>query len=217
MSHITLIRHGQANTEARDEESYDKLSPLGHQQAGWLGDYLRASGQYHPRVYCGSLTRHLETAQSMGFADGIVEDPRLNELAYFTLAQLMEEQHGIPMPVVREEFAVHLPRLFNLWQQGQIEDAPESFDSFVARISGALSDIAKGKGPSLVVTSGGLIAMTMRHVMGLDIAATARMALAIMNTSVHRLHPIGEHLSPVLFNAVPHLDLPDRHFAQTHF
>ncbi len=42
MSHITPIRHGQANTGARTEADYDRLSPLGHQQAAWLGDHLRA-------------------------------------------------------------------------------------------------------------------------------------------------------------------------------
>jgi broad specificity phosphatase PhoE len=41
-SEIILIRHGQANTGAKDEESYDKLSATGHQQSAWLGDYLRA-------------------------------------------------------------------------------------------------------------------------------------------------------------------------------
>jgi len=41
MSHITLIRHGQANTGARDEQSYDRLSALGHQQAAWLGEVTR--------------------------------------------------------------------------------------------------------------------------------------------------------------------------------
>ena len=30
---IILIRHGQANTGAKDEESYDQLSDTGHQQA----------------------------------------------------------------------------------------------------------------------------------------------------------------------------------------
>ena len=217
MSHITLIRHGQANSAARDELSYDKLSPLGHQQSAWLGDHLRASGQYHPRIYCGSLVRHQETAQSMGFAEGIVQDARLNELAYFTLAQLLQEQHGVPLPVEREEFTAHLPAVFTAWQADELDGAPESFDDFITRITGALTEIAAGKGPALVVTSGGLIAMTMRHVMGLDISSTARMALAIMNTSVHRLFPIGDHLSPVLFNAVPHLETPDRLYAQTHF
>lgn len=216
MSHITLIRHGQANTGARDEVSYDKLSPLGHQQAAWLGDHLRASRAHHPRVFCGTLTRHIETATSMGFGTDIVQDPRLNELEYFTLASLLEAQHGIAVPVEREGFVDHLPTVFTAWQDGKITNPPESFAQFEDRVLSALGEIAQGDGPALVVTSGGLIAMAMRQMMNLDIPAMARVALAIMNTSIHRLHPIGTQLSPVLFNAVPHLEHPDRHFAQTH-
>ena len=69
MSHITLIRHGQANGDARDEAGYDKLSPLGKQQSAWLGEYLRASAAHHPRVFCGTLRRHEETAEAMGLPD----------------------------------------------------------------------------------------------------------------------------------------------------
>ncbi|MFY9210050.1 MAG: histidine phosphatase family protein [Aestuariivita sp.] len=216
MSHITLIRHGQANTGARDEKSYDRLSPLGHQQAAWLGDHLRASRAHHPRIFCGTLTRHIETAQSMGFSEGITQDARLNELEYFTLASLFEAQHGVSVPTERESFVVHLPEVFTAWKDGKIQSAPESFANFEDRVMSALHDISQGDGPALVVTSGGLIAMAMRQVMGLEIAAMARVALAIMNTSMHRLFPIGNQLSPVLFNAVPHLEHPERHYAQTH-
>lgn len=216
MSHITLIRHGQANSAARDELSYDRLSPLGHRQSEWLGAHLRDNGPSHPRLYCGTLRRHLETAQSMGLGDDITQDSRLNELEYFHLAQLLETQHGLPIPVDREGFITHLPRVFSAWAAGEIEGPPETFAAFEARVSSALADIAAGTGPALVVTSGGLIAMVMRQVLGLETDAMARMALAIMNTSMHRLFPIGPALSPVLFNAVPHLDTPDRQFAQTH-
>ena len=37
MGEVVLVRHGQANSGATDEESYDRLSDLGHQQARWLG------------------------------------------------------------------------------------------------------------------------------------------------------------------------------------
>ena len=215
MSHITLIRHGQANTEARDEESYDKLSPLGHQQAAWLGAYLRDSNAHHPRIYCGTLTRHIETAASMGLAD-VVQDPRLNELEYFNLAQLLHEQQGVEIPQEREGFIEHLPHVFGAWQDGEIANPPESFHEFEARVKGVLDDIAAGSGPALVVTSGGFIAMAMRLHLALDVSAMARVALAIMNTSMHRFFPIGGTLSPVMFNAVPHLEAPDRHYAQTH-
>ena len=79
-----------------------------------------------------------------------------------------------------------------------------------------LQEIAAGEGPALVVTSGGLISMAMAQAMGLGVPAMSRLALAIMNTSMHRLFPIGGHWSPVLFNAVPHLDMPARREAQTH-
>ena len=216
MSHITLIRHGQANTGARDEASYDRLSPLGHQQAAWLGAHLRDTAADHARIFCGTLRRHLETAQSMGCADRITRDARLNELEYFTLAELLRDQQGVEIPTEREGFVTHLPRVFNAWQRGEIENPPESFAQFESRVSEALLEISAGPGPALVVTSGGLIAMAMRQVLGLEITALARMALAIMNTSMHRLYPIGGALTPTLFNAVPHLETPDRHFAQTH-
>ena len=41
MVQIFLVRHGQANSEAKDEISYDKLSSLGKMQAGWLGQYFK--------------------------------------------------------------------------------------------------------------------------------------------------------------------------------
>jgi broad specificity phosphatase PhoE len=217
MSHITLIRHGQANSEAKDEVSYDRLSPLGHQQAQWLGDHLRHTKDHHSRIYCGTLPRHLEPASGMGVAADIVQDERLNELEYFTLSQLMQDQHGHGIPTERDGHVEHLPRVFAAWPAGEIENPPETFVSFYTRVSDALAEIAEGKGPALVVTSGGLISMAMRQALGLDITAMARMALAIMNTSMHRLYPIGGTLSPVLFNAVPHLDTPDRQYARTHF
>lgn len=215
MSHITLIRHGQANSGARDEESYDKLSPLGHQQAQWLGTYLRDSSHHHPRVYCGTLIRHIETAESAGFED-VIRDERLNEIPYFTLAQLLEAQQGIEIPEEREGFIRHLPQVFTAWSRDEIDDVPITFSDFITGVGDVLGEIAEGSGPALAVTSGGLISMVMRGTLGLDMGSTARMALAIMNTSMHRIYPIGDTMTPVLFNAIPHLDTPDRQHAQTH-
>lgn len=216
MSHITLIRHGQANSAAKDEISYDKLSDLGHEQARWLGAHLRDTANHHSRLFTGTLTRHIETANGMDMGLEPVRDARLNELEYFTLATLLEQQHGIPFPHEQGAFTTHLPTVFDHWRQGKIEDAPETWEHFHTRVNDALQEIAADPGPALVVTSGGLIAMAMAQTMALDIPAQARMALAIMHTSMHRLFPIGGHLSPVLFNAVPHLDTPDRRHAQTH-
>lgn len=218
MPHITLVRHGQANTEARDEESYDKLSDLGHQQARWLGGHMQATGDRFQRVYCGTLTRHIETAGSMGAADHaeVIQDARLNEFAYFTLSQLMEEQHGLLVPTEREGFVEHLPTVLGAWERGEIEGAPESYADFSGRIRDAMQEIADGQGRALVVTSGGLIGTALRQTLNLDVQGWARMCLAIMNTSVHRWQMVLGQPLLVQFNNVAHLEAPERHYAQTH-
>jgi broad specificity phosphatase PhoE len=218
MSQITLIRHGQANSAAQDEAGYDALSPLGHQQSAWLGGYWRDVGEGFDRVYTGALTRHRETAGAMeagGYADPIV-DPRLNEVAYFDLSSRMHAQFGLAVPTDRDAFIEHMPLVFTAWQDGKIEGAAESFHDFQARVDDVLQEIAAGDGRALVVTSGGLIAMAIRVAMGLELGAFARLALTIMNTSVHQLHPVGAGLTLTQFNAVPHLAPPDRQHARTY-
>jgi broad specificity phosphatase PhoE len=218
MSFITLVRHGQANSAARDEADYDRLSPLGWEQARWLGGYFTQAGERFARVYTGTLRRHVETAEAIA-ADCAAEpirDARLNELTYFQMAQLMEAQHGIAMPMDREAFIRHLPVLFAHWRDGQIAESPESFEEFESRTRAVLEEIAAGEGRALVVTSGGLIGMAMRIVMGLDLPAMAHCCLAIENTSVHRIQPLPSGLGLTQFNALPHLDTPQRQHARSH-
>ncbi|WP_323790047.1 histidine phosphatase family protein [Thalassovita sp.] len=218
MSTITLVRHGQANTSAQDEHSYDNLSDLGHQQARWLGEHLTQTGEHFERVYCGTLRRHLQTANGMQAEARapIQQDPRLNEMEFFTLANLLRDQQGVAMPDSREGFVTYMPLLLAKWEAGEIENPPETFATFEFRVAEVLAEINDGRGPALVVTSGGLIGMAFRQAMGMDIHAFSRTCIAIMNTSVHRLHRLGDDLSMTQFNAIPHLDRADRQFAQTH-
>ncbi len=218
MAQITLIRHGQANSGATDEVGYDSLSPLGHQQSDWLGQYLGDTDTRYSRVYTGSLIRHRETALAMGaqlHAEPVI-DERLNEITYFDLSNRMHEQFGLPMPTDRDGFIDHLPLVFTAWQDGRIEGAAESYHDFQSRVDDVLHEIAAGKGDALVVTSGGLIGMAMRVAMGLETGALARLVLAILNTSVHRMQIVGSGLALTQFNAVPHLERPDRRHAQTY-
>ncbi|SDI52983.1 histidine phosphatase family protein [Salipiger marinus] len=216
MSFVTLVRHGQANTHARDEASYDQLSDLGRQQARWLGDHLRATGEVFARAYCGTLERHVETAREMALDLEVVRDPRLNELEYFTMAQLLETQHGVAMPVDREAFVLHLPRVFSYWREDRLEGAPETFADFEARVRDVLAEIAAGEGRAIAITSGGLIGMAMRVTMGLEMQALAHACIAVENSSLHRFQPLPTGLALTLFNAVPHLESPDRALMRTH-
>jgi broad specificity phosphatase PhoE len=60
MSHIILVRHGQASLLERD---YDKLCANGEAQAGLLGEYWSRRGVVFDRVYSGPRVRQLETAR----------------------------------------------------------------------------------------------------------------------------------------------------------
>ncbi len=214
MGELILVRHGQANSAATDEESYDRLSPLGHQQAGWLGDWLTAQSQSFDRVLSGSLRRHVETAEAMGFPKPEV-DPRLNEMDYFNLSDALKEVHGIPHPD-EDGFATHMPMVMEAWHRAEIA-GNESFAAFEDRVTSVFSEAAVEGARVLCVTSGGVIGMCVRHLLGLDPTRMAHVLLPIFNSSMHRIHvrPHGTYLAG--FNAIPHLDHPDRANARTHY
>ena len=214
MGEIILVRHGQANSGATDEESYDRLSDLGHQQARWLGDYLRDREGPFDKVIAGSLRRHRETAAGIGYDDPTI-DPRLNEMDYFNLGQALEDVHGVPFPGP-DEFAAHVPQVMEAWHAAEIKGV-ETFASFEDRVTSVLQEAAQPGARVLCVTSGGVIGMIMRHLLDLDPRRMAHVLLPIMNTSVHRVHVIPQGTILAGFKAIPHLDDPDRVHARTHY
>lgn len=218
MSHVTLVRHGQANSAARDEGGYDKLSDLGWQQARWLGEHFGQMNEVFARVYSGTLRRHIETAEGIAATamSDVQQDERLNELEYFTMAQLFQSQTGEPLPNGREDFAAHMGKMFRAWQAGEIAGVPETFQSFEKRVNEVIREIASGQGRALVVTSGGVIGMVLRVSMSLDLRNFCHACLAIQNTSVHQLQQLPTGLGLTQFNSTPHLQTIDRQFAQTH-
>lgn len=217
MTQITLIRHGQANNSATDEVGYDSLSDLGRQQIRWLGDHMRASGEQFERIYAGALNRHQQSAAEWGAeVSEVTTDARLNEVRYFELSELMHEQFGIPAPEGHEGFVDHLSLTFSAWQEGKIEGASETFHDFQTRVSDVLHEIVARGEKAIVFTSGGLIGMATRVAMGLEMGPFTRAILPIMNSSVHKFEPHPAGIMITQFNAVPHLEHPDRHYAQTH-
>lgn len=215
MAELLLVRHGQANSHATDEASYDKLSDLGQTQARWLGEHLSATNPHFDRVLTGTLSRQVETAQHMGY-DITAQDPRLNELSYFALAQAAFDEYAIPVPTDPSQFAAHLPQVIDLWTRNQLNGVPESFDDFAARITQVITEQCKGAGRTLIVTSGGVIGMTLRHALDLDNGGMAKLMLQTANASMHRLNYIHDTLMVAGFNATPHLDTPDRAHARTY-
>ncbi|WP_194097448.1 histidine phosphatase family protein [Marivivens aquimaris] len=214
MGTITFVRHGQANSHADNEDDYDRLSELGHQQANWLGEWLTAQGETFDHVITGSMRRHLETARGAGF-DEFDIDERLNELDYFNLSKALSDANGTPPPS-GEEFVHHIGLVIEAWHSAEIQ-GHETFASFENRVAQVL-DLAVQPGRNvLCITSGGVIAMIMRHLLDLAPRQMAMMTVPIYNSSLHRVHvsPVGPLLAG--FNAIPHLEAADRVHARTHF
>jgi broad specificity phosphatase PhoE len=213
MGEIILVRHGQANSTATDEESYDRLSDLGAQQAAWLGEWLEDRGERFDLVLSGSLKRHLATAAAMGQAPEI--DPRLNEMDYFNLSRALTETRG-DGPQGQSDFAVHIADVMEAWHRAEIL-GNETFAAFEARVTSVLAEAAEPGRRVLCVTSGGVIGMMIRSLLRLDPTRMAHVLLPILNTSVHRVEVMPHGTILAGFNATPHLDAPDRAHARTHY
>lgn len=214
MGDIILVRHGQANSHATTEADYDRLSELGHIQAEWLGAWMRAHDMAFDHVVSGTLRRHRETVGGMGFeAD---EDMRLNEIDYYTLSDALHRVTGEPRPTTNDAFAGHMPKIFAAWKLAEIEGA-EPYQAFEERVAALLAEAAVPGRRVLCVTSGGVIGMVLRHLLDLDILRMSRIMLPIWNTSLHRLHVRADETILAGFNAIPHLDAPDRAHARTHY
>ena len=102
------------------------------------------------------------------------------------------------------------------WHAAEIK-GNETFAAFEDRVTSVFSEAAQPGRKVLCVTSGGVIGMCVRHLLGLDPTRMAHVLLPIFNSSIHRVH-VTAH-GPLLagFNAVPHLERDDRAHARTHY
>ncbi|MEJ6390530.1 histidine phosphatase family protein [Gymnodinialimonas ulvae] len=213
MGELILVRHGQANSGATTEEDYDRLSKLGHQQAKWLGDWFADQEAPFDQVYRGTMRRHRETAEGLRFGQADADD-RLNELDYFALARDMEITHGVRIPATQQDFADHIPQTLKAWHAQEIDGA-EPFAQFEARIATVLAEAAVPGRRVMCVTSGGVIAMSLRIALGLDMDRLAQVLLPIFNSSVHRFRVVERGTFLTSFNAIPHLEGSERTDART--
>ena len=214
MSELTLIRHGQAQTGAKDEASYDNLSDLGYEQAGWLGEHFQRTHGYD-LVISGALNRQVQTAQTLKLTAPHHKDARLNEMDYFGLADSLLQTQGIAWPTSEAEFIAHLPRVLDAWRAGEIVDGLETYDVFCTRITEALDDATGKDGRVLLVTSAGVIATLATLALDLDIHKKSKMFMAVAHTSVHKFTMFNGDLHLTQFGGTPHLDYAERLYAKT--
>lgn len=216
MTELTLIRHGQANSGAKDEASYDSLSDLGQTQARLLGEYLQETGGFD-RVISGAMKRQVQTAEGLNLAGKPFHtDARLNELDYFGLSHAVNASHGVAFPDSPEGFAQQIPQVLQVWRDDGVHEGLESYDAFRTRILAALHDAAKD-GPAVLVTSTGVISTLVSIALRLEIEAKSKMFLMVQNSSVHKFELREDELYLTQFGATPHLDHPERLRFKSHY
>lgn len=216
MAEFYTVRHGQASFGAAN---YDKLSELGWRQARWLGEHWREAGMQFDRILSGDLVRHRETAQ--GICEGLDLDasrlellPQLNEFDFHGVLHSYGERDPQSVPAEgagRSDYYRFLKKAMLAWSAGEISPA-ETWHTFEARIDDALrllGDSPKGA-RTLVVSSGGAIAMMVRRVLDAHAEAVTKLNMQIKNTAVSHFFAGPGGISLHSFNHVPHLETGER-------
>jgi broad specificity phosphatase PhoE len=221
MSEIYVVRHGQASFGS---ENYDQLSPLGHTQAQYLGEYFQQRNITFDRIVCGSLHRHKQTLEGIqtGMNSQIVglTLPGLNEYDFSRLyrARLSEVAQHIATKdayEIKREFYRQLRQVLSLWAAGDTSlDIAETWREFHERIVGSL-ELAMDGSPRrvLIVSSGGPMGIIAANALSAPDQTAVDLGLQVRNTSfcqyfAARSSPHTLRLSS--FNLVPHLDQMDR-------
>lgn len=228
MREIYLVRHGQASFGT---DNYDKLSPLGHQQSVWLGEYFRERELTFDRVITGELVRQRETAESLCQSLGrhthdFEIHSGLNEFDFQGVVARYLELYPEETPASRSDaraFFKALKKAVTAWRTGALEDNPgesqvESWQDFSDRVAEALACFqdSADKQRLLVVSSGGAMAMAISQILGAAPESVMELNVQIKNTSVNHLLCSPNAIRLTSFNHVPHLDRTDRFEAITY-
>lgn len=216
MTEIYLVRHGQASFGKRD---YDELSSTGHQQSVWLGEYLAERGIEFEAMFHGSLKRHRQTAEGIcsGYRQAIpaTENAEIDEFDFQCIIEAFLRAKPELKPnsgATPKDYYRLLKQAMLAWSQDGFDlNGNESWNDFAQRTQNAFDAIANERYQRvLVVTSGGVIAMLLGHLLGCDATHIVNMNLQIRNASFSQCLVTrgGRYLSS--FNAISHLDTPAR-------
>ncbi|MEM7033691.1 MAG: histidine phosphatase family protein [Chloroflexota bacterium] len=210
MSHLTLVRHGQASFGA---DNYDQLSDLGQNQATMLGQYWAARNKTFDRVYVGPLHRHQQSWQATRLAYEQTSQtlPPSIDLADLDEHQGMEVfEHQLPQLAQRSDKLGQLSQMVlapkdltlaehrtmrlrayvhftNFWARDEIDSGPyESWPNFCDRIRRGITTIIEQSSQNqdiVAFTSGGVIAATVGFALDIDEAKTIDLNGAVRNGS----------------------------------
>lgn len=221
MSVLLLVRHGQASFGASD---YDALSEVGHEQARLLGRALATRATVPARILSGGMRRHRETVA--GILEGLgpdaaapVEiDPAWDEFDFAHVIDVhrssggagpvdVEELAGLSPAEQRARFQALFEEATARWTGGIADgEYAESFPSFAARVAAALERAAADPGPTLVVSSGGPIALVASQLLSGGPGLWAALNRVAVNTAVTKVLSGRSGLTLSTYNAHGHLE-----------
>ncbi|CAN5449327.1 histidine phosphatase family protein [soil metagenome] len=222
MATLLLIRHGQASYGQAD---YDKLSPLGFEQARLVGRLL--AEQKIDALFSGPLRRQVETAASIRetapaivpatVVPGLAEYPGFDMVRAF-LPKLAEADPDLAMGVAKPTALGErgFQTILTRWARDEWRaEGVEHVHAFTARVTSALEAIIRGcaSGDRIaVVTSAGPIGVAVGLVFGATPHHMVRTSAVIKNASITELKLRTrqfawdpERVSLVGFNSIAHL------------
>jgi broad specificity phosphatase PhoE len=226
MGILYLIRHGQASF---GQKNYDRLSPVGIQQAQILGEYLAGIQFVFQETYCGEMERQRHTAREVmaGFTSAGLAFPSLVEQAAFdeydafavweNQTRIMIQEEVLLLDDIartqtdKRKFQQLFERIAMRWISGN-HDAPGNirWRDFVDRVSEGIKALTTrhGSGQHIAVfTSCGPISIAMQLALGLSDSKTMEISWQVMNTSVSRFYFNSSGISLAGFNDVAHLTM----------
>ena len=220
MALVFLARHGQASFGTAD---YDRLSDLGRQQSRWLGEYFSGRGLNFTRVVAGTLRRQRETARellaAMKSATPIEEHAGLDEYHGEALYAAHTEGRN-PLDHQRDDYRDYWRTMkagMHRWAAGELAGVPESWAQFGERTRAALATASAGlkrDDCALLVSSGGAISRAMVDILGAPGSTGVEFNLQFRNAGFCELIVAASGARQayrlVAFNAIPHLDTPER-------
>ena len=222
MTEVWLVRHGQASLGAGN---YDQLSPLGTQQGQWLGEYLQARAGDRPvDLLTGQMARQQQTADAIGQSLTFRTVRRARAFDEFDFETVVMSwlgaNPGYPLSEKPEpgelKDLLHQSMLAWAGDQLTLPAGAESWQAFHQRVCDGWQSLAPAADAvTLVVSSAGAIASTLRHLLGLDDRATLALNLQIGNASLTRVTHTRQGYALSAFNDVSHLEQPARAHALT--
>jgi broad specificity phosphatase PhoE len=223
MATLYLVRHGQASFASAN---YDRLSELGRQQSGWLGEYFAERGIVFARAVCGTLERQRETARAvldtMGSALTVAEHPGWNEYSGEALykAYLGDEwANARAKGDVRSVYRT-IKAALAAWSEDKLPGPlPESWRDFGARIAAAMKSACADLPDDAYVlasTSGGAIGRGVADLLQAPAHTAIDLNLQLRNSGFCEIFFSPRSMRLISFNCVPHLDRSDRREAITY-